>query len=222
MCHPASRRRDQRDARTCRSRLWSCRPRMVSMPASSKSSQAGEIRPARCSGSDRSRARICVAFPTVSFGRPVAAAASNTLPGASAHRSLLASGTQAALANRLRFSASPWTTTTGRRNPGPEPVGSGNSARHTSSWEITVRRWQATGCQRRRGRRLRLLRPCRMPGSSRRRPRPAHGAQYIRRALRHKLRPGAAVPARPVVLRVRTSCRGWTRLPSYPLPDRFP
>ena len=72
----------------------------------------------------------------------------------------------------------------------PEPVGSGNSAQHTSSWEITIRLWRATGCQRRRGRRLRLLRPCRMPGSSRRRPRPAHGAQHICRALRRKLRPG--------------------------------
>jgi hypothetical protein len=45
---------------------------------------------------------------------------------------------------RLRFSASPWTTITGRRNPGPEPVGSGKSAQYTCPWEITIRRLR--GC----------------------------------------------------------------------------
>ncbi len=69
-------------------------------------------RPVRSSRSDRSRATICVAFATESFGRPVIAALNSTFPGASAQSRLLVSGTQTAVASRLRFSASPWTTTT--------------------------------------------------------------------------------------------------------------
>ena len=81
----------------------------------------------------------CETFAAESLGRPVIRAVSSTLPGASAHRRLLVSGTQTTVATRLRFRASPWITTTGRRNPGPEPVGAGNSAQHTSPWEITIR-----------------------------------------------------------------------------------
>ena len=92
------------------------------MPASSRPSLADDIRPVRSSRSDLSRATICVAFATESFDSPVIAALNSTFPGASAQRRLLVSGTQTAVASRLRFSASPWTTTTGRRKPGPDPT----------------------------------------------------------------------------------------------------
>ena len=88
------------------------------MRASSRSSLADEIRPVRSSRSARSSAMICATFATESFGRPVIAVVNSKFPGAAAHRRLLVSGTQTAVASRLRFSASPWTTMTGRRNPG--------------------------------------------------------------------------------------------------------
>ena len=70
------------------------------------------------------------------------------VPGASAQRRLLVRGTQTTVANRLRFRASPWTTITGRRNPGPDPVGSGSSTQQTSPWAITIR--HDAGCVLRR------------------------------------------------------------------------
>jgi hypothetical protein len=99
-----------------------------------------------------SNVTICDTFATESFERPVVRAASNALPGASTQRRLLESGTQTTVAIRLRFRASPWMTTTGRRKPGPEPAGGGRSAHQTSPWEITTRcspghadlRWQRT------------------------------------------------------------------------------
>ena len=64
------------------------------------------------------------------------------MPGASAHRRLLVKGTQTTLLIRLRFSASPWTTRTGLRKPGSEPVGSGRFAQYTWPWATTIRRFQ--------------------------------------------------------------------------------
>jgi len=79
-----------------------------------------------------SRETIWDTFATESFGSPVARAERLTFPGAKAHFKLLVRGTQTTVEMRLWFSASPCTTTTGRRKPGPEPVGSGSSAHHTS------------------------------------------------------------------------------------------
>ena len=76
----------------------------------------------------RSRVTICDVLATESLGQPVVLAGRTTLPGASAQTRLLVNGTQTAERMRLRLSVSPWTTTTGLRNPGPEPVGSGGSA----------------------------------------------------------------------------------------------
>ena len=72
------------------------------------------------------------------------AARSRTLPGASAHFRLLVRGTQTTVASRLRLSASPWTTTTGLRKPGPDTVGGGRSAHQTSPWKITLGVFQAS------------------------------------------------------------------------------
>jgi hypothetical protein len=52
---------------------------------------------------------------------------------------LLVSGTQTTVEMRLRFNASPCTTTTGLRNPGPDRAGAGRSAHQTSPCEITTR-----------------------------------------------------------------------------------
>src|SRR5579864_1669603 len=86
-----------------------------------------------------SKVTIWETFATESFGNPVRRADSETFPGAFAHRRLPVRGTQTTVAIRLRFKASPCTTTTGRLNPGPDPIGGGRSAHHTSPWEITNR-----------------------------------------------------------------------------------
>ena len=82
---------------------------------------------------------IWEAFATESLGRPVVGAGRSTLPGASAQRRLLVKGTQTTVLKRLRLSASPWTTNTGLRKPGPDPVGSGRLAQYTWPWAITTR-----------------------------------------------------------------------------------
>jgi len=104
--------------------------RFVSFPTSSVSNS-------------RSRVMIWEAFATESLGRPVARAGRSTLPGASTKRRLLVKGMQTTVLMRLRLSASPWTTNTGLRKPGPEPVGSGRSAQYTWPWAITIQRLQA-------------------------------------------------------------------------------
>jgi hypothetical protein len=92
----------------------------------------------------RSRVMIWEALATESLGRPVARAGRSTLPGACAQRRLLVKGTHTTLLIRLRFSASPWTTRTGLRKPGPEPVGSGRFAQYTWPWATTIRRVQVS------------------------------------------------------------------------------
>ena len=87
----------------------------------------------------RSRVMIWEAFATESLGRPVVRVGRSTLPGASAQRRLLVKGTQTTVLKRLRLSASPWTTNTGLRKPGSDPVGSGRLAQYTWPWAITTR-----------------------------------------------------------------------------------
>jgi hypothetical protein len=92
--------------------------------------------------SSRSRVMIWEALATESLGRPVARAGRSTLPGASAQPRLLVKGTQTTVLMRLRLRASPWTTRTGLRNPGPDPVGSGRFAQYTWPWATTIQRLQ--------------------------------------------------------------------------------
>ena len=110
------------------------------MPATINSNCRFDSFPTSSVSNSRSRVMICEALATESLGRPVARAERSTLPGASAQRRLLVKGTQTTLRILLRFSASPWTTNTGLRNPGPEPVGSGRFAQYTWPWAITIRR----------------------------------------------------------------------------------
>jgi len=86
----------------------------------------------------RSRATINETFATESFGRPVKDDFNSTLPGASAHFILLVNGTHTTVPILLWFTASHWTTTTGRRNPAEDPVGSSRSAQRTSPWLTTI------------------------------------------------------------------------------------
>ena len=52
------------------------------------------------------------------------------------------SRTQTTVLTRLRLRESPWTTRTGLRKPGPDPVGSGRFAQYTWPWAITIQRLQ--------------------------------------------------------------------------------
>lgn len=109
------------------------------MPSKTRLLFSRESLPTRSVKEDLSKVTTCETFATESFGRPVRRASRSTFPGASAHFRLLVSGTQRTVAILLRLNGSPCTTTTGRRNPGPEPAGSGSSAHQISPWEITTR-----------------------------------------------------------------------------------
>lgn len=82
--------------------------------------------------------RIWDTFATESCSRLVECAGRRRLPGASPHLRFVVNGMQTTVAIRLRLIASPCTMTTGRRKPGPDPVGGGSSAHHTSPWETTT------------------------------------------------------------------------------------
>ena len=113
-------------------------PRTTLMPDNTSSVFERESLPTRSVSNDLSSAITCETFATESFGRPVRRDWRTTFPGASAHFRLLVSGTHRTVAILLRLKESPCTTITGRRNPGPEPVGSGRSAHQISPWEITI------------------------------------------------------------------------------------
>lgn len=109
------------------------------MPESTRVSLARGNVPVRSVSKLLSRLTICETLATESLGSPVTRGDSITLPGAFAHLTLLVSGTHTTVAIRLRLKGSPCTTTTGLRSPGPDPIGSGNSAHQTSPCEITTR-----------------------------------------------------------------------------------
>jgi hypothetical protein len=113
------------------------------MPFRTNSNCRFDTLPTSLASRSRSRVMICDTLATESFGRPVVLAGRSTLPGASAQRILLIKGTQTMVLMRLRFNVSPWTTRTGLRKPGPEPVGSGRSAQYTCPWAITIQWLQA-------------------------------------------------------------------------------
>jgi hypothetical protein len=110
------------------------------MPVRISSNWRFDSLPTSSVSNSRSRVMIWAVLATESLGRPVARVGRSTLPGASAQRRLLVKGTHTTLLIRLRFNASPCTTRTGLRNPGPEPVGSGRFAQYTCPWATTIRR----------------------------------------------------------------------------------
>jgi hypothetical protein len=113
------------------------------MPETTNSNWRLDSFPTSWLSNSRSRVMICDALATESFGRPVDRAGRSTLPGASAQRRLLVNGTHTTVLIRLRLRASPWTTKTGLRKPGPEPIGSRKLAQYTWPWAITIRSLRA-------------------------------------------------------------------------------
>jgi hypothetical protein len=170
----------------------------------------------------RSRATICEVLATESLGKPVAFAVSSTLPGASAQTRLLVNGTQTTLRIRLRFSASPWTTITGLRNPGPEPVGSGKSAQYTWPWETTIQPLRACVAWQLPRLGQASYRPSRKSGLSLRSPLQDRGARYIR--LPPRCRSGCAIfsVAGTAVRPQSISHWEWRSPFSYPEYNRMP
>lgn len=145
-------------------RLGRYLPSTRSIPKNSNSSFDRESLPALSDSKLLSIERICDTLATESLGSSVTLADRLTFPGAKAHLMLLVSGTQITVAMRLWFRASDWMMITGRRKPGPEPVGSGGSAHQISPCEITTPLAPECGGQRLRRmhlaflhRRLRLL-----------------------------------------------------------------
>lgn len=139
LVHP---RRQERESDSAASSATECqpahRPRTTSMPWRICARGFRPRRPTLSVSNVRSSAMICDTFATESFGNPVVLLGSNTLPGAPAHTVLLVSGTHTTVAMRLRFRGFPWMTTTGRRKPGPDPLGSGKSAHQMSPCEIST------------------------------------------------------------------------------------
>lgn len=147
-----------------RGELYS-RPSTRSIPASTSSRSASLRCPTRSESTARSTVTICETLATESFGNPVRSAGISTLPGAAAQRRLLVSGTTTTVAIRLALNASPWTTITGRRNPGPDPVEGGRDAQTMSPWLTTTRCARGFAALLRRARRPA---PCRAPRRVRR------------------------------------------------------
>jgi hypothetical protein len=114
-------------------------PRTVSIPERTNSSLERGSLLTRTVRKSLSKLTIWDTLATDSFGRPLRRVSRRTFPGAKAHLRLLVSGTQTTVAMRLRFNASPCTTTTGLRNPGPEPASGGRSAHQISPCETTNR-----------------------------------------------------------------------------------
>ena len=165
--------------------------------------------------SSRSRVMIWEALATESLGRPVARAGSSTLPGAFAQPRLLVKGTQTTVRRRLRLSESPWTTTTGLRKPGPEPVGSGRLAQYTCPWAITIQRLQVYVSQRQKGQdRSTYPSPRRLDSSPQSR-RQGRDARRIRSRLPYK--PDFVTSSIDGITARHhgKSCREWRSLSSY-------
>ena len=156
------------------------------MPERIKSSWRLDSLPTSSVSNARSNVMSCELFATEFYGRPVACAESITLPGASAQRRLLVNGTQTTVLIRLRLRASPWTTKTGLRKPGPEPVGSGRFAQYTWPWAITIRHLRVYVSRRRKWLGRDSQASTRRLGSSPRSWLLDRDARHIRSRLLHK------------------------------------
>ena len=158
-------------SRGCRSRCsdeFSQRPRTTSSPDSSSSSLARGSLPARSS----SRLLVeCDDLRDVGhrvLGKTCCPCGQKHVARRVGPPKVAVSGTHTAVARRLRFKASPCTTTTGRRNPGLDPTGAGRSAHQISPCEITTRRAAGRGAPPRPGTHPARCRPDRILDSWRR------------------------------------------------------
>jgi hypothetical protein len=186
------------------------------MPDRINSSWRLESFPTSSVSSSRSSVTIWDVLATESFGSPVLLAGRMTLPGASAQPRLPVNGTQTIVLTRLRFSGSPWTTTTGRRKPGPDPVGSGRLAQYTCPWAITIRHFQGFVSRRQP---LQVRTECRqlhrLDSSPQSRPRD-HGARRIRLRLQRRAGCGTSSAGGIAAPHHGKSYRGSRSLFSYP------
>jgi len=192
------------------------RPSTTSIPDSTRPSFGRGSFPVRSVRPALSRVTSCETLATDSFGRPVSFGGRSTFPGALAHLRLLVRATQTTVAIRLRFSPSPCTTTTGRRNPGSEPLASGRSAHQTSPWAIVTSRYASEHGERphaRMGRSVRRSRPALDP-SPRSRDR-ERAAPRTPQAPGCTLRCETASFAEPVAQPLRISRPERTQLFSY-------
>jgi hypothetical protein len=114
-------------------------PKTASRPARTSSSLARGNLPTCSVRSCLSIETTSEAFATESSRRFVWCAARSMFPGTFAHLVLVVRGTHTTVAIRLRLNASLCMMITGRLKPGPEPIGTGRSAHHTSPCEITTR-----------------------------------------------------------------------------------
>lgn len=167
-------------------RLGLSRPRTRSIPEKTSSSMVCGRCPVRSVSSSRSTVMSCETFATESLGNPVSRARRIRFPGAEARRRLLVRGTTTTVAIRLRLKALPWTTRTGRRNPGAEPVGSGRSAQTTSPCAITTRLFAGRARRSRGPTGLTWTRPSRRAHRGQLSPTADRAAKRIRAALRYK------------------------------------
>jgi hypothetical protein len=113
------------------------RARTVRGPASTRDICCAEMPPIQSVSSFRSTVRTWETFTTLSRSRPVVRARKRTLPGDAASSRLLVIAATITVWIRLMLKASDWITNTGRRQPGPEPKGTGTSAHQTSPRIIT-------------------------------------------------------------------------------------
>ena len=81
---------------------------------------------------ERSKVMSCDTLTTEAFGNPVSDLAKRMFPGAAANAKFDVTTATMTVAIRLSLNAFDWTTNTGRRKPGPEPVGAGREAHHNS------------------------------------------------------------------------------------------
>lgn len=82
--------------------------------------------------SERSKVMSCDTLTTEAFSNPASDLVKRTFPGAAANAKFDVTTATMTVAMRLSLNAFDWITSTGRRKPGPEPVGAGREAHHNS------------------------------------------------------------------------------------------
>jgi hypothetical protein len=109
------------------------------MPSSTRCRMRAGTARTRCVSMLRSTVIICDTLITDGFESPDSDLATRTFPGASASERLDVTTVTTTVAMRLSLNGFDWTISTGRRNPGPDPVGVGKVAHQISPRLMTQR-----------------------------------------------------------------------------------
>src|SRR5687768_5364736 len=115
------------------------RSRTSRRPRSIATIVEAESLPWRSLSRERSTVNNCDTLVTESREWPDAAFRTNTFPGSSASRRFDVMAATTIVRMLLRLNPSDWRMTTGRRNPGSDPTGSGTEAHQISPCNITIR-----------------------------------------------------------------------------------